>query len=157
MVWDYAAYLLGQLNDPRAVDPLIAALADADTYVRIGAASALVKLNDPRGFDFLIATLTDGDADIRQSTLGGLVQRHEELDQKLLSRDLDAYNPWLDPQEAISLARVQAAASRLELTEADVRAHYERLAQKFGLKLEWAIGEEAGVGSQKSGSEKWGD
>jgi len=62
---------------------------------------------------------------------------HEELDQKLLSRDLDALQPWLDPQNIITVAWAQHAASKLELEEAEVRARYERLAQELGLRLEW--------------------
>ena len=45
---EQAAFALGQLRDPRAVDPLIAALKDANGDVREQAAFALGQLRDKR-------------------------------------------------------------------------------------------------------------
>ncbi len=47
------------INDPRAVEPLIAALKDEDEYVRRHAAEALGETNDPRAAEPLIAALED--------------------------------------------------------------------------------------------------
>ncbi len=44
-VREAAAYALGELKDPRAVEPLISALKDKDSYVRREAAEALKKIN----------------------------------------------------------------------------------------------------------------
>jgi HEAT repeat protein len=60
----HAAGTLGEVKDPRAVEPLIAALKDADAKVRFYAAGALAKLNDPRAVEPLIATLRDADSTV---------------------------------------------------------------------------------------------
>ncbi|MHC1588990.1 MAG: HEAT repeat domain-containing protein, partial [Methermicoccaceae archaeon] len=43
-----AAESLGEIKDPRAVDPLIRALRDEDSGVRWSAAAALGEIKDPR-------------------------------------------------------------------------------------------------------------
>jgi HEAT repeat protein len=52
-----AAEVLGKIGDPRAVEPLIAALKDAEWRVRAAAAYALGKIKDPRAVEPLIAAL----------------------------------------------------------------------------------------------------
>ncbi|MFN8563580.1 MAG: HEAT repeat domain-containing protein [Anaerolineae bacterium] len=53
-----AAYILGDIGDPRAVEPLIAAYArESDRYIRLAAVLALGKIGDPRGLPTLTAAL----------------------------------------------------------------------------------------------------
>jgi HEAT repeat protein len=53
-----AAYLLGEIGDARAVDPLMATFAGtSDRYIRLAAARALGRIGDARGVDTLIAAL----------------------------------------------------------------------------------------------------
>src|SRR5664279_3160442 len=53
-----AAYLLGDIGDPRAVDALIAAFArETDRYIRLAVVRALGKIGDPRAIEPLIAAL----------------------------------------------------------------------------------------------------
>jgi HEAT repeat protein len=59
------AYILGQIRDTRAVEPLIAALKDPVGDVRSTAADALETLRDPRAIAPLIAALKDGDVPVR--------------------------------------------------------------------------------------------
>jgi HEAT repeat protein len=54
-----AARALGELEDPRAVEPLIAALKDAEWRVRLAAAESLGKIGDARAVKPLIAALQD--------------------------------------------------------------------------------------------------
>ena len=54
-----AAEALGQIGDPRTVEPLIAALKDADKGVRWVAASALGQIGDERAVESLVAVLND--------------------------------------------------------------------------------------------------
>jgi vesicle coat complex subunit len=59
-----AAETLGELKDPRAVEPLIKALKDKDSRVRSEAAIALGKLRDPRAVEPLIEALKDKDPEV---------------------------------------------------------------------------------------------
>lgn len=56
-----AVKILGELKDPRAVEPLISVLKDKDWSVRWEAVEALGKLKDPRAVEPLIFVLKDGD------------------------------------------------------------------------------------------------
>jgi len=60
-----AAFALGELKDPRAVEPLIGALKDSGIGVRQLAAGALGELNDPRAVEPLIGTLKDSEIAVR--------------------------------------------------------------------------------------------
>ena len=62
-VREAAVETLKELNDTRAVEPLIQALKDEDSSVREGAAWALGKLNDTRAAEPLILALKDKDED----------------------------------------------------------------------------------------------
>ena len=85
----------------------------------------------------LIARLEDEDASVRRAALSGLAQGLEKIDRKLLSRDLDGINPFLDPREPINDVFAKRAASELELSVEDVQTRYETLAERFGLRLAW--------------------
>ncbi len=52
-VRQFVAYLLGQVGDARAIEPLIEALEDEHVGVQGAAANALGKLGDPRAVDYL--------------------------------------------------------------------------------------------------------
>jgi len=70
-----AALGLGLMKDPRAVEPLIAALRDADRLVRSSAARALEDIGDRRAIEPLRALLGDEDEVVRYNAaeaLGGL-------------------------------------------------------------------------------------
>ncbi|MFB0546962.1 MAG: HEAT repeat domain-containing protein, partial [Anaerolineae bacterium] len=60
-----AALALGELEDARAVEPLIARLGDEDGDVRWAAAEALGKIGDARAVEPLIARLADEKWDVR--------------------------------------------------------------------------------------------
>jgi len=59
-----AAIALRNIGDSRAVEPLIRALGDADSYVRQNAAEALGKIGEPT-VEPLIRTLIEGSNDVR--------------------------------------------------------------------------------------------
>jgi hypothetical protein len=63
-----AAEALGELGDPRAVEPLLARLADWDGMVRVSAADALGRFGDRRAVEPLVARLADEDSDVRRRT-----------------------------------------------------------------------------------------
>ena len=70
----YAAMRLGQIGDPRAVEPLIAALQEDDSEsVRQYAAEALGEIRDPRAVEPLISALQeDGELDVREEAAEAL-------------------------------------------------------------------------------------
>ena len=68
----YTARALGEIKDPRAVEPLIAALGDERSDVRQAAAEALGKIKDPRAVEPLIAALGDERSDMRQAAAKAL-------------------------------------------------------------------------------------
>jgi HEAT repeat protein len=69
-----AAQALGKIGDPRAVEPLSAALNHTYEGVRWEAASALGKLGDSRAVEALIAALGDSDSDVRSEVVWVLSQ-----------------------------------------------------------------------------------
>lgn len=60
-----AADYLGEIGDPRAVEPLIRCLKDGDHHVRSAAAKALGKIGDPEAIKPLIPCLHDEYFDVR--------------------------------------------------------------------------------------------
>jgi HEAT repeat protein len=60
------------IKDPRAVEPLIAALEDTDSSVRAKAASALGEIRDLRAVGALIAALKDTDSSVRAEAASAL-------------------------------------------------------------------------------------
>jgi HEAT repeat protein len=54
-----AAWALGEIGDPRAVEQILPLLTDRKKDVRATAAEALGKLRDPRAVDHLSAALED--------------------------------------------------------------------------------------------------
>jgi len=68
------AYILGQIRDHRAVDPLIAALKDPVGDVRMSAADALGSLRNSRAIEPLIAALKDDYVPVRNEAAIALRQ-----------------------------------------------------------------------------------
>lgn len=69
-----AAYVLGEIGDPRAVDPLIKTLKDKTEHVRTRAAHSLGQIGDPRAVDPLIVALTDNWRDMRKAAAEALAK-----------------------------------------------------------------------------------
>jgi HEAT repeat protein len=67
-----AARALGELADPRAVEPLIAALDDDSEEVRRHAARALGEVPDSRAVEPLVAALGDDDKEVRENAMEAL-------------------------------------------------------------------------------------
>lgn len=67
-----AAAALASLGDPRAVEPLIAAMGDADHDVRAAVAEALGQFGDLRAVALLVAALAGGYEDAHNAAVGAL-------------------------------------------------------------------------------------
>jgi HEAT repeat protein len=128
---------LGQLGDKQTVAPLLAKLGTQDPANRASVAAALYALGEPKGTAEFKVCLTSADAELRQTAVRAYARQRDVIDQRLLSRDLDARNPWLDPQERVTDAQVTNASKRFNLTPDQVRSRYEALAVDLNLKLSW--------------------
>jgi HEAT repeat protein len=69
-----AAHALGQIGDPRTVEPLIGALKDPNDVLRRHAADALGQIGDPRAVEPLIIFLQDNDKYVRCAAAWALGQ-----------------------------------------------------------------------------------
>ncbi len=109
-----AIIALGNLGDPRAVEPLISALSDEDTDVRQNAIIALGKLGDSRAVEPLIAALKDADPFMRSRAafalgeiedsraIEPLIDALKDEDRLMRFSAVDALNQ-LDDQRVIEL------------------------------------------------------
>ena len=87
----YAASALGEIKDPRAVEPLIATLKnDKNGYVRAMAAWALGEIKDPRAVEPLIAALSDESHGVRKSAPLAL----REITGKDFGKDPAKWQKW---------------------------------------------------------------
>jgi HEAT repeat protein len=103
-----AAWALGTIKVPRAVEALTVRLEDQDRTVRQRAIGALAQLC------------------------------RDEIDQTLLSYRLNTGHPFLDPRTAeVSTERVRKAAEILKLSVEEVQRRFDVLAELFHFRLAW--------------------
>jgi HEAT repeat protein len=86
-----AAMVLGEIGDPRAIQPLILALSDEDIGVRQSAAEALGALKADAAIPSLVKLLQDPSPVVRSSALTG-------LDRMGTPAALDALHVWREQQ-----------------------------------------------------------
>ncbi len=79
---------LGELKDPRAVDPLILALQDRKFIVRSNAAYALGEIDDIRAVEPLIQALSDEENEVRGAAAEALGKIKDERAVEPLIQDL---------------------------------------------------------------------
>ncbi len=77
---------LGEIGDPKAIDPLIKSLKSNDRWIRRSAASALSRINDPRIIEPLVWHLSESnepDSEVRRSAAEALARLYpvSALDQ----------------------------------------------------------------------------
>ncbi|MGB7546204.1 MAG: HEAT repeat domain-containing protein [Terracidiphilus sp.] len=96
-----AANALGEIKDPRAVEPLIAALQVKD--LRWNAALALGEIKDPRAVEPLISALQDKDSEFREKVAQSLGEIKDPRADAALTAALK------DPEEKV----LHAAANSL--------------------------------------------
>ena len=73
-VREHAAYMLGQMGNPRPVPALCELLSDTDAEVRGTAAGALGDIGDSRAVDRLVPLLDDWDSNVRRRVAAALVK-----------------------------------------------------------------------------------
>jgi HEAT repeat protein len=132
-----AARSLKKLGDQRAAEPLIRCLEDQDDVFWEWAAIALVELDPGRACAALRRFLSDKSVVKRLAAVRALAADLDSIPAALLSRDVGDSGLWLDPAEPITRERVARCATVLDLSENEIRAHYEALAPDFKLRLKW--------------------
>jgi HEAT repeat protein len=132
-----AAEALGRIGDSRAVDGLLGSLKDVEEDTRAATIYALGKTSDSRAVASLLGLLRDVEQSVRIAALGALATRMDATDKRLLSRDLDGFPPFRDPQDIIDDGTAVTASKLLEMDTSVIRSRYEQMAEKFGLRLGW--------------------
>jgi len=161
-----AVEALAYAKDARAQGAILARLDDADSRIRSAAVNALSVRGGPEALEALVArlhepqrtqmianalfglgteagiaavaSLVDHDfAGVRRLAVQAIATKCEPVEKKILSKDIDGMPPWMDPRKPITDARVQEVAAGLNLTPEIVRALYEDLPVRLGLRLNW--------------------
>lgn len=102
------------------------------------ATRAIGKIGGSLAAATLRAALESEEASTRRAALGGLAQMEKDhTDKTLLSKDLDAFRPYIDCAEPIDDNRVEVAAHKAGLSVDEIKARYEALAQRLPLKIAW--------------------
>jgi hypothetical protein len=134
----WSIVILGDTKSNQAVKVIIVRLDDKNKKVREAAYIALGQIGDPRAVETLIKKLDDKNDWVRRNALGALAKiQEDEVDRRLLSKYFDGKWGFLDPQDPIDDKRVKEAAEELELSEEEVRQRYEKLAEKYKLRISW--------------------
>src|ERR1035437_3066210 len=122
-----AASGLGDTKDPRAVEPLIAALKDNDNLVQWNAATALGKFNDPRAIGPLIDALKNGNHFARRNIARvlGETKDPQAVESLIFAlKDTDSEARWSAAKALVSIGTpaVEPLITSLKDTDASVRA-----------------------------------
>jgi len=117
-----AARLLGQIDDPRCLPALAAALRDPEVDVRAAAINALDATDDARAYEHIIPLLNDPNPTIRREAVAGLSECRDPRIFEPLSRLLSDRDPemrlyavlalcdWEDPRVPSLLLRARKDA-----------------------------------------------
>jgi HEAT repeat protein len=124
------------LTDQRIVDALVPLADDADPDLRLRALAALAWTGQPEAFARLQADLLGDDRERRLQACEALALTAPEItDFLLLSEQLDGSQPFVDPVEPFSEARIANAAETLDIPQDDVRARLDELTRRFAIGL----------------------
>jgi len=113
-----AAWSLGEIKDPRAVEPLIATLKDKDFRVRWNAAKALGEIGDPKAVKPLIAALKDEDSWVRWRAAEALGEIKDSKALEPLIEALKDENSGVCSSAAFALGKIQDPKAVEPLIEA---------------------------------------
>jgi len=102
-----AAKTLGEIGDPSAVVPLIAALNDKSKYVRREASTALGEIGDPRAVTALITALKDSDKYVRGAAAYALGKIQDPRAITPLIRRLHDGNDYVRYSAVWALSEIQ--------------------------------------------------
>jgi hypothetical protein len=131
------AEAIGPMGKTEYMPAILTLLSDSDVRVRIAATSALAMTGIPQKTDALMSRLADSSEEVRRIALRSLVSDlgMNDTEIRLLTQDLDAENPWIDPRVPITEERVATASKKLRLQEPEVRRILQSLNDSLGRKL----------------------
>jgi HEAT repeat protein len=89
-----AAQALGEIKDPKALEPLIAAMHDDNPQVRIDVLHALWQIGDRKAVPAAIDMLKDPNTTVRQ----GAVQALTQLTRQNFGEDAAKWQAWWEGQ-----------------------------------------------------------
>ena len=128
---------LGELGDKQAVPSLLAKLDDSNIDIVATIAVTLCTLGEPKGMTVLIPLLTSDRIEVRQTAVRAYAENKDTLNRQLLSSNLDAIHPWIDPREPVTEAQVIKASHQFNITPEQVRSRFEVMAPDLNLILSW--------------------
>lgn len=104
---------MSKVKEPRAVEPLLAALADSSKTVRQHAARALGKIGDARAVGGLIATLKDDDSAVRMEVAEALIKLEGAVEPLIVALKNDDEPVQLEVAKALGKIGDSLAAGPL--------------------------------------------
>ncbi|HEU4325047.1 MAG TPA: HEAT repeat domain-containing protein, partial [Roseiflexaceae bacterium] len=135
-----AIYGLGLIGDYRAYNHLMSLINNEEEQYADHIANSIASITRKQKPSIFNELHNEERVELRRAFIRASLGRRDYIDHQLLSYDLDAFEPWLDPRDPITEERVEQAAKALDLTCAEVRARYETLAAKLPLRLAWKAG-----------------
>jgi HEAT repeat protein len=121
-----------------AVAALLQRLPHSSAPTQAAILRTLGAIGDRPGIEAIPAYLQVADESVRRAALGGLALTcDDEADRRLLCEHFEKRFGGLDPLDLITKERVATAAQVLRIPKPEIRQRYERLAERFGLLLEW--------------------
>ncbi|MEE9611992.1 MAG: HEAT repeat domain-containing protein, partial [Desulfatiglandales bacterium] len=98
----------GELNDVRAVVPLIATLKDENKYLRQTGARALGKLKDRRAIEPLNEALKDEDHDVRRTVAWAMLELNDSsTDEPIMAVLKDDIRSFVKKAERRAFRRME--------------------------------------------------
>jgi hypothetical protein len=123
----------GSISDPSVETFLIEMLTKE--FGSLQAIRALSRKRGPSITAALFKHFLDDQPLIRSEAVAAIAQTLPRTQACLLSRDLDAAAPWIDPKLPIGNQDVATAARQLRLTVDQTKKEYEALKEALGGRL----------------------
>lgn len=128
------------LGRHEAIEPLLAVKKRENLGIESPVVRSLAALGESSALKDFHKELRNHDRDHRRAILWNVAKYEPDwADRTLLSKNGDAEFPGIDPQHKITLKDVERYAEAADLTPTEVRERYERLRDKYLLRLAWQI------------------
>jgi HEAT repeat protein len=134
----YAAYILGEIQDPRAVEPLIETLKNEKEagYVKARAAKSLARLGDPRAIEPLLSLIPSTYPDLQKVVIQSLGAIGDPRIIEPLCDFIVEHKPDFHSRDTIAEAWAQVGeAGREKLTALSESENFDiQVAAKMAIK-----------------------